>query len=205
MKKTISLLRFSIIGVISVAACRHTSKTIAVHNNQVVETQQSQTKVVVDTLKTYVSTQLHISLQYPATWSQMQTVNVVNNTGTAVSTEVQFEDTLERKRLLLIYHPAPAGGSLYQYALQQYNEGKGWYAENKKEIQVAGKKALVATSKVTKNGKGIMLSMPLKTVVVVFLDLQNTGEYELQFTVPDDGSIDDKEFQHVLSSVKLIQ
>jgi hypothetical protein len=49
------------------------------------------------------------------------------------------------------------------------------------------------------------VSTPLKTVVVVFLDLQNTGEYELQFTVPDDGRIDDKEFQHVLSSIQFIQ
>jgi hypothetical protein len=57
---------------------------------------------------------------------------------------------------------------------------------------VAGKKALVATSTVTMNGKGIVLSTPLKVSCCGVFRSANTGEYELQFTVPDDGRIDDK-------------
>lgn len=201
----IPLLGFSITCIIGMAACRHTSNTTVGHNNQVVESQQSQTKAVVTTWKTYINKQLHISFQYPATWSQHQAVNVINRTGLNVSTEVQFVDTIQEKRFQLIYHSAPAGENLYRYAIQQYNEGKGWYAENKREMQIAGKNALVATSIVTKNGKGNALSTPMKSVVVVFLDLQNAGEYELQFTVPDDGRIDDKELQHILSSIQFIQ
>jgi dipeptide/tripeptide permease len=205
MKKMIPLLGFSVACIITVAACRHTSKTTASHNNKVVESEQLQAKTVVSTWKTYLNKQLHISFQYPATWNQLQVVNVVNSTGIATSTEVQFEDTLQKKRFLLVYHPASAGESLFWYALQQYNETKGWYAENKKEMIVAGKKTLVATSKVTINGKGNVLSTPLKSVVVVFLDQQNKGEFELQFTVSDDGSAEDKELQHVLSSFQFIQ
>jgi hypothetical protein len=205
MRKLIPMLGFSIASIFCLAACRHTSNTTVGHNNLVVKSQQSQTKAVVTTWKTYINKQLHISFQYPATWSQHQAVNVINRTGLNASTEVQFVDTIQEKRFQLIYHSAPAGENLYRYALQQYNETKGWYAENKREMIVAGRKALVATSTVTMNGKGNVLSTPLKSVVVVFLDQQDKGEFELQYTVPDDGRADDKELQHILSSIQFIQ
>jgi hypothetical protein len=202
MKKIFPFLVFSIATVFSIAACQQSKKTTVSSREKNKEAQQS--KAVVSSWRFYVNRQIHIVFEYPGNWLERPEHTTVNRVGTTTSTEIQFEDTVQKERFLLIYHPAPAGESLYQYALQQYSEGKGWYAEHKKEMQIAGKKALVATSKVTTNGKGIALSTPLKSVVVVFLDLQNTGEYELQFTVPDDKRIDDN-IQHVLSSIQLIQ
>jgi uncharacterized lipoprotein YajG len=80
MKKMILCWVFLLPAVFCLAACRHTSNTTVGHNNLVVKSQQSQTKAVVTTWKTYINKQLHISFQYPATWSQHQAVNVINRT-----------------------------------------------------------------------------------------------------------------------------
>ncbi len=202
MKKIFPLSVFSIAVVFAFAACKHAKPTTVNSPMQMQKVQHEE--AFTKTWATYTNKQLHITFDYPARWVQSREVNSTNSIGMSISIEVQFADTLDNSRFMLIYHPVPMGETLYQYATKQYNEGQGWYAQNKSEMLIAGKKALVATTKVTKDGKGNMLSIPLKSIVVVFLDKYDKGEFELQITMPYDGGVDDKDVQHVLSSIQFI-
>jgi hypothetical protein len=183
---------------------QNTTPSVPVQNNQVnnpvnnsttttTTTTQSTTSTNIPngnvTWKTYTNSQYGFTFQYPDTWSlNGPEGNSENLSGAIMVHSIYFINSADNTHITVDYHLAPNGVELYQYALSQYQSSQGNYVANGKEIQVAGNIALEASNIWTKNGKGNPMP-PTQSLVVDFLDKQQTGEFELQFTTPVAGDI----------------
>ena len=154
--------------------------------------------------KTYTNDKLGITFQYPDTWLKNgEDVNVTDLSGATTAIQINFIDTVSKTTLLIAYHLAPAGADIFSYKNSQYSSSQGWYEKDAKEIEVAEKKAIVASRKLTISGKGNPLNPPIKSIIVDLLDKPQTGEIEFQFQTP--ATNEDSEvamFNQLLSSFK---
>jgi hypothetical protein len=150
--------------------------------------------------KIYTNDSLGFTFQYPNTWYKNgQDAKVINRYGTIAAVEISFIDTVSKTSILIAYHFAPMGAELYKYAVSQYDSSIS------KEIKVAGNNAIVAITKLNIDGRGKALNLPLKLIIVDFLDKKQTGEIELQFKTPlTDEDSEIAKFNQLLSSFKFI-
>ena len=109
---------------------------------------------------------------------------------------INFQDSLLNTTLSIEYHLPPKGKELFNYSVSQFNSSQ----KDKKEVVVAGNKAIEAKTIISKDGKGNLLNPSLRLIVVDFLDKQKTGEFQFQFKtqMPDD--VETEKFHHVLST-----
>jgi hypothetical protein len=150
--------------------------------------------------KIYNNDRLGITFQYPATWTEYgKDADIINLSGNVRATEIHFSDTVSKTTLLVAYHFAPAGADLYKYAVSQYDSLNG------KQIMVAGNKAVETFTMINADGKGNVLKSPLRSIVINFLDKQQSGDIELQFkTFVTNENIEIAKFNYLLSSLKFI-
>ncbi len=171
----------------------------------VVKTPISQTNNSISSdLKTYTNSKYGFSFQYPSSWDQNgDLVEVQDLQGNITNVEIYFKDTKSSSNLLVAYRLAPRGAQAYQYLVSDYNASQGSYKTNKKQILVAGITALEANTTTTIDGRGNAIS-PIRKVIVDFLDKQQTGSFELQFSTNASGDSEVVKFNQVLSSFKFI-
>jgi hypothetical protein len=147
--------------------------------------------------KTYASNKLSCTFRYPSTWSQVGgEAETIDLKGNVTVVEISFVDSVTHSNLSIAYHLPPNGTKLYEYAVSNFNSSHG-----DKQIDVAGKKAILMQSIIKIDGKGHKLNSQLILIVVDLLDKNQTGEIEFQFKFPK--SIGDEEvpkFNQLLSS-----
>lgn len=135
--------------------------------------------------KTYTNNQLGFTFQYPDSWiKEVKDAEVTSLKGMVTEIDLNFTDTLSHTTLFIAYHLAPNGAELYKYAVSQFESSQGWYAKGGKQIIVAGNKAIQADMTSTFDGRGNKLNPPLRSIIVDFPDMKQTGEIELQFKTP---------------------
>lgn len=173
---------------------------------QAVDILQNHNDSVPQTWKTYSDDRLGLTFKYPSSWvKQGKDAEAVNLSGVTTVIGVYFSDTISKTIFSIEYHLPPNGAELYRYTLSQYDSSRGWYAKDGKKIQVAGNEAIEANTILSVNGKGKKLNPPLRVIIVDFLDRNQTGEMELQFTTPlpqEEMEVDN--FKRLLSTIKFL-
>lgn len=156
--------------------------------------------------KKYTNQKLGFTFEYPETWvKEEKETKVINLSGAVTEIDLNFSDTVSETSLLVACHLAPKGRILYEYAEEQFQAKKGWYAKDAKEINVGGKKAIQASTTLQTNGKGGALNRPLILIVVDMPDKKQTGEIQLQFkTALADEETEVAKFNQLLSGFKFI-
>src|ERR1051325_1623669 len=137
--------------------------------------------------KTYTNDKLGFSFRYPDTWVKNgEEANVIDLSGTIKVVDINFVDTVSKSTLLVAYHLPPSGAEFYHYSYKifHYQTDRDSHKVDRKEIMVAGQKALMASDVSNISGKGTALNPPLRTVVVDFLDVNKTGTIEFQLDTP---------------------
>lgn len=143
-------------------------------------------------LKTYSSTQLGITFQYPATWIQNgEETNAIVKNGKIMSTMVNFTDTLAHSFFFIEYHPAPFGTPFFRdvQSEMRFSHPGG---KKIKATQVAGMKAIESSYIMSSDIKGNIYDPALKITQILFKDKRG-GVFMLQFKTPLPGA--DKEFE----------
>jgi hypothetical protein len=131
--------------------------------------------------KTYSNKKYGFEFQYPSTWTKEdKETEVINLSGTLTTVQINFFDAATKTTLLIEYHLAPKGAEIYKNALAQFNSSQAPYATGKSMVEVAGNKAIQATSVIRIDGRGNALNPPLQLVLVDFLDKAGTGEFQFQ-------------------------
>ena len=154
--------------------------------------------------KTYTNDKLGFTFQYPAAWTKdAEDANVTNLKGASTEIDIRFTDAATQTTLLVAYHLAPNGTTLYEYAVSQFHARKDQYATNGKEVTVGGNAAIQGSSAYSIDGKGHRMAAPLKTVFVDVQDKAKTGELQFQFQTPEAGAdMQLAAFNQVLTSFK---
>jgi len=178
-------------------------------------------KVSTTNWKTYANVKHGFSFKYPDTWSQWgnESEAVCDlNTGATCVTMVDFMDTVSqgiesydgnnnevyapKDHLHIEYHFDSNGSELYQYATSQFEAKQGLYVINSKKIEVAGKTAIVSDIVSSINGKGKPM-IPLRFISIQFLDKNNIGEFDFQFSTPKtNDSTEVSNFEKILTTFK---
>jgi hypothetical protein len=156
--------------------------------------------------KYYLNNKLGIYFQYPSSWKkQEKDVESVNLSNEPTAIELAFDDTVLKSSFVLIYHFPPHGEVLFKHAESEFNSSTGWFAENGKQIEVAGTKALWATAILKADGKGRALNPPIKTFLIYFRGEKKASEFELQFKTPAPViDIANSQLEHLLSSFRFL-
>lgn len=158
--------------------------------------------------KTYSNSKFGFTFQYPDSWIKpYKEVEIQNISGAISTVEIYFIDSTERTVLLITYHLAPNGADLFKYNLSQYQSKKGYYSNHAgSKISFAGIEAIQATDTLWKDGKGELIQPPLKSVIVDFLDKEQTGTFELQFKTPLKTALkEDSRFTYLLSTFSFLK
>lgn len=188
-------------------SCNHATNEAVVVTPVTAETDSVTQSVKTDSAamqwKTYSNTKYGFSFQYPAAWVQNGSeTEAFNLSGVVTSIEVNFVDSISECTLTIAYHLAPQGATLFKYAAEQFQTKSGWYKEKAEQLTVAGNTAYKAVIFITADGKGHALNPSIKVIVVDFPDKNQTGEFQLQFKIPDgkNGHEQTTAFEQVLSS-----
>jgi hypothetical protein len=153
--------------------------------------------------RTYTNDKYGFSFQYPDSWIIAdKEAEIPSLSGAIAAVEIYFTDSTEHTVLLVAYHLAPNGSNLFKYNLAQYQSKKGWYKNNAgSKTSFAGVVAIQATDTLSRNGKGERIKPALKSVIVDFLDKEQTGTFELQFKTPlPIAQREESKFKHLLST-----
>lgn len=193
----------------------NTPELVKTISNQQVQTTTDNTKPLTTThtqtnsstssdVKTYTNSEYGFSFQYPVSWDQDgDPAKVIDLQGNVTNLEINFKDTKSNSNLLVAYHLPPKGNQIYQYALSNYDASQGNYQTGKKKISVAGVTALQADITLNRDGRGNTIS-PIRHIIVDFLDKDQTGSFDLQFSTGAPGDSHVATFNQILSSFKII-
>lgn len=197
MKKTIPFI--TIISLL-ISSCH------AQTNSEVKQTSHSKPSVT-SNWKTYANEKMGITFQYPDTWTIYgKESNIINRNGGIMAISVSFTDTTTQSIFFIEYHVAPYGAELFKYSKAQFDSTQGAYLADAKQIKVAGNNALEAFTTKSKDIKGNIYNPPLRIISIVFLDKQQTGDFELHFSTPfPNKDIEVAKFKQLLSTLKFIK